>query len=297
MALEQSRFFNSVSSDRTYQADDFAEFFRIFLTSGIKNGGTNLQVTAPGSGMTVNVDYGEAMIQGYAYWLKNNNGVPKSLTIGTAPSTNPRIDRIVLQLDKGSSNRLISVKVKAGTPSSNPSPPSLTRTSNIYELSLAKIYVGKDVTVISSSNITDERYDGTVCGLMNSLIALDGSQFVAQAQAIIAQMQQGSFLPIDGKAADSDKLDGKDSTEFATANHTHTGYASSTHNHDTVYAAKSHIHEGYASSTHNHDTVYAAKSHTHNYEPVLNADQKRKITISTSNPSGGVNGDIWIKII
>lgn len=30
-------------------------------------------------------------------------------------------------------------------------------------------------------------------------------------------------------------------------------------------------------------------------EAVLNVDQKRKITISSSNPSGGSNGDIWIK--
>ena len=31
-------------------------------------------------------------------------------------------------------------------------------------------------------------------------------------------------------------------------------------------------------------------------EATLNTDQKRKITISTSNPSGGANGDIWIKV-
>lgn len=30
-------------------------------------------------------------------------------------------------------------------------------------------------------------------------------------------------------------------------------------------------------------------------ENLLNADQKRKITLSTSNPSGGSNGDIWLK--
>lgn len=31
-------------------------------------------------------------------------------------------------------------------------------------------------------------------------------------------------------------------------------------------------------------------------EATLNTDQKRKITISTSDPSGGTNGDIWIKV-
>ncbi|MCT4688813.1 hypothetical protein [Vallitalea sp.] len=30
-------------------------------------------------------------------------------------------------------------------------------------------------------------------------------------------------------------------------------------------------------------------------ENVLNGDQKRKITISASDPTGGIDGDIWIK--
>ncbi len=50
---------------------------------------------------------------------------------------------------------------------------------------------------------------------------------------------------------------------IAAADHTHSGYAESDHNHDSVYAAKSHTHTGYAASDHNHDSVYAAKSHTH----------------------------------
>ena len=36
-------------------------------------------------------------------------------------------------------------------------------------------------------------------------------------------------------------------------------------------------------------------SHTHNYEAPLNTDQKRKITISTSAPSGGADGDVWLQ--
>ena len=40
MALEESRFFDSVEQDKEYYADDFAEYFRMFLTSGVwGNGG------------------------------------------------------------------------------------------------------------------------------------------------------------------------------------------------------------------------------------------------------------------
>lgn len=44
---------------------------------------------------------------------------------------------------------------------------------------------------------------------------------------------------------------------------------------------------GKSATTHNHAGVY---------EPVLNTDQKRKITISAAAPSGGVDGDVWLKV-
>ena len=50
---------------------------------------------------------------------------------------------------------------------------------------------------------------------------------------------------------------------FATKSHTHTGYASSNHNHDATYSKLGHTHSDYAASNHNHDSSYAAKSHTH----------------------------------
>jgi hypothetical protein len=98
MALEKSRFFDSVGDDRTYQADDFAEFFRMLFTDGIRNGGTNLKVLASGTGMTVHVNYGEAFVQGYPYWLEDNNTGLLPLTIGTASLSQPRIDRVILHL-------------------------------------------------------------------------------------------------------------------------------------------------------------------------------------------------------
>lgn len=341
MALEKSRFFDSVGDDRTYQADQFAEFFRLILTDGIKNGGTNLKVTAPGTGMSVQVNYGSALIQGYAYWLEDDGVGVKSLTIG-ASASQPRIDRLVLQLDRSLSERKISLVVKAGTPASSPLPPQLSRTNNVYELSLAQIRVNSGAVKIETSNITDERYDASVCGLINSLITLDGSDFEAQAAAIILQLSTQGYLPIDGKAADADKLDGKDSSEFANASHNHTiaqitnlqttldGKAAASHSHaiSGVTGLQSAL-DGKAASSHNHTIAHvsglqtaldgkAASSHTHNYAPsshnhtiaqvtglqtalngkeaTLNTDQKRKITISTSNPSGGANGDIWIKV-
>lgn len=96
-----------------------------------------------------------------------------------------------------------------------------------------------------------------------------------------------SIKTVDGSDSglDADKLDGLDSTAFAAANHTHTEYAATTHNHDSDYAALNHTHDGYltdddladyattaavntalaskADSTHNHDTAYSPINHTH----------------------------------
>lgn len=104
-----------------------------------------------------------------------------------------------------------------------------------------------------------------------------------------------------GSGLDADKLDGMDSTAFATANHnhdtnyaavnhTHTEYAETEHNHDSDYAPISHTHDNYLTSTaladyattaavnaslagksdttHNHDTVYAPIAHSHTMENV-----------------------------
>ena len=80
----------------------------------------------------------------------------------------------------------------------------------------------------------------------------------------------------------------------------HTGHAASDHNHDGDYAATGHNHDGtYAATGHNHTGTYAPNSHTHTVSEVTNAVDgvsTSKITVSTSDPSGGSNGDIWIKI-
>lgn len=82
----------------------------------------------------------------------------------------------------------------------------------------------------------------------------------------------------------------------ANASAPHAGHAPLSHTH-SGYSLTTHKHSEYSLKTHDHNSSYASISHNHSgvYEPVLSADRKRKITISTSNPSGGSDGDIWIK--
>lgn len=171
MAQEQSRFFDSVASDRQYAAEDFAEYFRTFLTSGVFEAGTNLQVS-PSSGLVLAVGYGAAMLDGYGFWLKDDSTGVKTVSL-VAANTLPRKDRIVVRLDKSVGTRLATIAVKTGTPAASPSAPALTRAGNIFEISLAVVTVGANVLSISAGNITDERTNNAVCGIVEPIRVRD----------------------------------------------------------------------------------------------------------------------------
>lgn len=176
--MEKSSFFNSVSHDRVYRAEEWAEYFASFIGNGVfPVPSNNLQVVA-GSGMVVTVKAGKAWINGYFYY---NTG-DLSLTLPVADGVLNRIDRIVVRWDL--TERLISVVVKSSTPSASPTPPALQRDADAYELCLADITTGAGVTAISQAVITDRRLDPSLCGVVAGVVdQIDTAAFNAQLQA------------------------------------------------------------------------------------------------------------------
>lgn len=165
MALT-SGFFNSVSGDRLYNADQMSEYFDGILTSGVyPNVGNALAVTAL-TGMTVTVGTGRALIN--SRWMYNDT--PYTLTLNAASPTLNRIDAIVVRYDE--SARSITLAVKTGTATSAPVAPTMTRTSAVKEYALAYVEVNALTTTITSSMITDKRADAAVCGWVS--LALGG---------------------------------------------------------------------------------------------------------------------------
>jgi hypothetical protein len=77
------------------------------------------------------------------------------LPIANADSTNPRIDRVIVRLDYTSDS--IQLAVLQGIPAVSPVAPALTQNSTRWEISLAQVYVGANVTTIAAGNTTDER--------------------------------------------------------------------------------------------------------------------------------------------
>lgn len=178
---EKSSFFNSVSGDRKYKAEDWASYFGTLIGNGVfPNPATNLQVVPGASGLTVTVQAGKAWINGYYY----NNTDDLTLTLPTPDGSKKRIDRIVVRWSL--SDRKISAAVKSGTAATNPSAAVLQRDSDVYELAIADVLVGVAATSITSASITDRRYDSTLCGVVTGTVQqIDTSAFAAQVQSFL----------------------------------------------------------------------------------------------------------------
>lgn len=163
------KFFNSTKDDkRLYQAEDFSDFFAEFLSSGLlhRDGEPFMKVSIGADrARDVVVSAGSAIVEGHLY----KNTAPIKLV--NNQEGYPRINRVVLRLDKSTDNRNIKMMIKEGTPSSRPIPPELIREGDVYELSLASIRVA---TVASGSELTivDERYESDLCGVVDSLISI-----------------------------------------------------------------------------------------------------------------------------
>lgn len=187
---EISRFFNSVNGDRRYLAEEFASFFAKFLSNGVYSGeeltGT-LEVRKNGD-LSIGVDEGAALIRGYEY----ENTTVRAHTLEKG-GTYDRIDRIVVRLDRTMDERNILTKVIKGVPSTSPVAPELIRNNEIYDISLAQILVKKNITAIDASDITDERYDESVCGFVSSIISIPTDRLEQEWDEWMYEIQENTF--------------------------------------------------------------------------------------------------------
>lgn len=166
MAIK-SYFFNAVQSggvyDRVYNADDVTSYLDLLVGNGVfPTPSTMLQVRA-NSGMTVIVGAGAGWING----CKIVNTADMTLTVDQSDAVLNRIDSVIFYADYTA--REMGIEIKKGTAANTPTAPAMTRTSSRYEMRLANIYVGKQVTAIYAADITDTR-GGSDCGYVAGLI-------------------------------------------------------------------------------------------------------------------------------
>lgn len=174
MAIE-SYFFNAIKTgdgtyDRTYNAQDITNYLNLLVGNGVfPNPSTQLQVIS-NTGMKIAVKNGSGWIDGH----KIVNTSDLLLAVDTSDVILNRIDSVVFYADHTA--RTMGIKVKKGTPASNPVAPQVVRDTNIYEMQLATVSVSKQVTTITQSMITDTRGHSDVCGYVQGLIQQVGTQ-------------------------------------------------------------------------------------------------------------------------
>lgn len=167
-----------MESDRLYEAEIFRKYFAKFLSNGVyfgkyKNYGENsMKVTADG-GLNIRVAKGAGIIEGADY--ENEEEIVFTLE---RPSTGTRIDRVVVKLDKTLAIRETQLYIKQGN---STLAAELQRDDNIYEICLAEITV-KSSSNVGQDDIIDKRTDATLCGIVNSLISVDGEEIYKKFQ-------------------------------------------------------------------------------------------------------------------
>ena len=170
---EKSLFFDSTENDeRLYSSADFAQFMKLFYSTGVVQGGDRLKVTKNTEKLAVSVLPGEAVVDGRPYWLTEQ---AKELAVPAASTSFARIDRVVLRLDLSTEVRSITAQILQGEATASLQPPKLLRNNNYYDISLAQLYIPANALQVET--VTDERYDAELCGICQGLYTLDMSDF------------------------------------------------------------------------------------------------------------------------
>lgn len=155
-------FFDSVSQDRRYSAEQMNMPYKRIVSDGIypdRSGGASGDfLVSLTSGMSVSIAAGNAIVGGK--WAESDEAV--EIEVAGNSSANARIDSIVLRADSSIGVRAIGIVYRQGTESASPTAPALESSATVTELRLADILVSSGATALTSESITDQR-GGTEC--------------------------------------------------------------------------------------------------------------------------------------
>ena len=271
--------------DRLYEAEIFREYFAKFLSNGVyfgkyKNYKENsMKVTSEG-GLNIKVAVGAGLIE----------NIEERVFSLERPIAGERIDRVIVRLDKTLATRETQLYIKEGN-GTTPSP--LQRDENVYEICLAQVTV-KSTTNITANDVVDTRLNNDICGIVNSLITVDGEELYKRFQDYIDTVvenlvRKDQDIIIEGNiVANSIKL--KNGKTFST--------------NDFTNAYKQKL-DGIATKANNytHPSTHPASIISESSARRFVSDSEKKtwnskqkaITRGTGTPSGGSNGDIYIQ--
>lgn len=145
-----SGFFNSLNSDRRYNAEQMSAIFNGIIKDGIfASIGTAFTVSAD-AGFTVNIGIGRAWFD--SIWVYNDAILP--LTFDESEIVLDRIDAVVIEINKTEEVRAGSIKIVKGSPATFPSRPTLTKNAYVTQYPLAYVDIKAGRSSITQSMIT-----------------------------------------------------------------------------------------------------------------------------------------------
>lgn len=155
-----------------YTAAD-AEIYNSTRTSGVYANTDNLDLTITAA-RTVSISPGMA-------WIKNDDFAGKAIAVKDAVeltfdapyNTLNRIDRVVLRFS--AINNETTLLVKKGVAASSPTAPEVVQTPTVFELGLFDVAIPAGLTALTAANITDQRANGAVCGIMTDGVSAGGT--------------------------------------------------------------------------------------------------------------------------
>ena len=180
--------------DRVYNAEQFAAYFASFIGNGVFGNSMSELVVVENEtpNMSVGVSSGKAWINGW--WYRNTEDY--NLSVDVADGVLNRIDIVVLRW--GNVERDMWLQVIKGTPSAEPTAPSITRDADYYDLKLCEVSVPAGAINIRQAQITDTRAISDVCGFVTGLIdQIDATDLFLQFQAQFGDFMNVSFEEFD----------------------------------------------------------------------------------------------------
>ena len=165
-------------------------------TSGVFGAEGNLAMTVVPDSMSVQIADGTGWLSnsngdGIVFWndSEQTSGSKLTLTHDVADGVLDRIDRIVVTWETTNYVALPTISILKGIASSVPAPPELTNNNIRRQISLAKVKIPAGTVSLSTSMITDERLDDSVCGLVTGGISVDTTQMQSQFDSFLKEIE------------------------------------------------------------------------------------------------------------
>ena len=181
-----SGFFDSVSGDRKYTAQQFGSLFTGIISDGVFSGvGGGMKVEARSSQVYINS--GRAWYRGT--WIDNDAYASLNVPANTHPNYS-RYDAVVLTFDSSSSVRRNSIDYVAGTAAATPLKPTLKNDSLTKQMPLCYIFRPANSTTITQSNIESTIGTAECPYITGPLKTIDVTDVVRDANSTIRDTNQ-----------------------------------------------------------------------------------------------------------